>query len=352
VSAVRVKIVGAGGYGGIGLIEILIRHPQARIACLVDVEGEGPISKMWPHLTGFCDLPIQRPDDPKVQDGYDVVFFCTPDRVGQASAAAEVAKGKRVVDFSGDFRSPDEQTYAEYARRLGLEPKHLAPDLLKASAYGLPELYREKIKQAKVVANPGCFAVSCILGLLPAVRAGLVDCATLVCDAKTGVSGAGKKPKPQFHYPEIYDNIFAYRLTGHQHVMEIETQLSLAKGQPVQVTFTPQVIPMARGILSALYGRLASGATQAKVLDAYRAAYRGEPFVRVFDGSGPAGTAMVRGSNHCNLLVACDDRTGQFRVLSHIDNLMKGQAGSAVQNMNVMFGLTETLGLDHPGSHP
>lgn len=352
MSHVRVKIVGAGGYGGIGLIEMLLRHPQAEIACLVDVEGEGAISKMWPHLTGYCDMPIIRPDDPKAKENYDVVFFCTPDRVGMGTAPAEVAGGHRVIDFSGDFRSPDEETYAEYARRLGLEPKHLSPDLLKVSAYGVPELYREKIAKAKVVANPGCFAVSCLLGLLPAVREKLIDLNGIVCDAKTGVSGAGKKARPNFHYPEMYDTVFAYRLTGHQHVMELETQLSLASGSEIKLTFTPQVVPMARGIISTLYAPMAKGVTQARVLEAYKTAYAGEPFVKVYDGSGPAGTGAVRGSNRCNVLVACDERTNQFRVLSHIDNLMKGQAGSAVQNMNVMFGLEETLGLDQPGSHP
>lgn len=352
MGAIRAKIVGAGGYGGIGLIELLIRHPGVRIAALVDVEGQGPISNMWPHLAGACDLPIVRPDSPEAKAGCDVVFYCTPDRVGMANAAAEVANGRRVVDFSGDFRAPDEATYAEYARRLGLEQKHLAPQLLKLSAYGVPELHRAAIAKAKVVANPGCFAVGCILGLAPAVREKMVEPDSIICDAKSGVSGAGKKARPQFHYPEVYENTFAYRLTGHQHAMEVETQLGRIAGRAVQVTFTPQVVPMARGILSVLYGRLASGVTQARVLAACRAAYEKEPFVRVYDAPGPGGTAVVRGSNACNLVVACDERTGCFRVLSHIDNLMKGQAGSAVQNMNVMFGLKETLGLDHPGSHP
>jgi N-acetyl-gamma-glutamyl-phosphate reductase len=348
---VRVKVVGAGGYGGVGLIECLLRHPRAEVAVLVDVEGEGPLSRMWPHLTGYCDLPIVRPDDPRADAG-DVVFFCTPDRVAMANAPAETAKGRRVVDFSGDFRSPTEAVYAEYARRLGLEPKHLAAQLLAESAYGCPELHREKIRNARVVANPGCFAMSCLLGLAPAVREKLAETDGLVCDCKTGISGAGKKARPQFHYPEVYDNQFAYRLTGHQHVMEIETQLGLIRGGPVAVTFTPQAVPLARGILSTLYGRLARGVSQARVLEVYRGAYAREPFVRVYDASGPGGTSRVRGSNYCNLIVACDERTGCFRVISHIDNLMKGQAGNAIQNLNIMFGLDERLGLDYPGAHP
>ena len=356
--SVRAKIVGAG-YGGVGAIEILLRHPHVEIVAVVDRSGEGPVAKMWPHLEGFCDLSFTKPDSPDADKEIDcdVVLFCTPDRVGQREAPAEVAKGRRVIDFSGDFRSPDENAYADYARRLGLEEKHLAPELLGRSVYGLPELHREAIKTADVVANPGCFAVGCILGLAPAVREKLIliDAAHIICDAKSGISGAGKKPQPRFHYPEAYENTYAYRLAGHQHALEIETQLGLVAGSGLKVTFTPQVVPMARGILSTLYAPLAAGVGQARVLEVFRDAYADEPFVRVHGPSDSdicRGTAAVRGSNRCNLTVACDERTGTFRVVATIDNLMKGQAGSAIQNLNVMFGLPETAGLDGPGSHP
>jgi N-acetyl-gamma-glutamyl-phosphate reductase len=229
---------------------------------------------------------------------------------------------------------------------------HKAPELLKESVYGLTELHRSEIKKARVVGNPGCFAMSCTVGLAPAVKNGLVELAGIVCDCKTGVSGAGKKPAAQFHYPERYDSANAYRLTGHQHVMEIERELSALAGKDVKVTFTPQVIPMTRGILSTLYGRLAAGATQAKVLDAYRITYDKEPFIVVKSFADAVQTGDVRGSNRVILTVACDERTGTFRVVSHLDNLVKGQAGSAVQNLNVMFGLDETLGLGWPGAHP
>jgi N-acetyl-gamma-glutamyl-phosphate reductase len=203
-----------------------------------------------------------------------------------------------------------------------------------------------------VVGNPGCFAMSCICGLAPAVKSGIIELEGVICDCKTGVSGAGKKPAPGFHYPERYDNASAYRLSGHQHVMEIERELSELAGRPLLVTFTPQVVPLVRGILSTLYGRLAPGATQATVLEAYREMYRNEPFIAVKTHSDPVGTSDVRGSNRLIVTVACDERAGVFRVVSHVDNLVKGQAGSALQNLNVMFGLTETLGLDHPGAHP
>jgi N-acetyl-gamma-glutamyl-phosphate reductase len=218
--------------------------------------------------------------------------------------------------------------------------------------YGLTELHRDEIRAARVVGNPGCFAMSATCGLFPAVRERLVEFDGIVIDAKTGVSGAGKKPAASFHFPERYDNVSAYRLTGHQHVMEIERELGLLADRDVRVTFTPQVLPSVRGILSCVYGRLPAGVTHARVLEAYREAFRGEPFLRVKDFTEPVGTADVRGSNRLIVTVACDERTGIFRIISHVDNLVKGQAGSALQNMNVMFGLDETLGLGHPATHP
>ena len=350
----RVKLIGAGGYGGIGLVELLHRHPKAQLVALVDIEGVGSrLSELWPYLEGSCDRVILAPDSKEAREvEADVTFFATPDGVGQAGAAAEIAEGRRVIDYSGDFRFNSAELYAEYARRIKRDPTHRAPELLRQSVYGLTELHRDDIKRARVVGNPGCFAMSCICGLAPAVRNGLVEPEGLICDCKTGVSGAGKKPAPGFHYPERYDNASAYRLSGHQHVMEIERELTELAGKPLQVTFTPQVVPLVRGILSTLYGRLTPGATQAAVLEAYHEMYRDEPFLTVKTHSDTVGTSDVRGSNRLIITVACDERTGIFRVVSHVDNLVKGQAGSALQNLNVMFGLEETLGLDQPGGHP
>jgi N-acetyl-gamma-glutamyl-phosphate reductase len=351
---VSVKLVGAGGYGGIGFVELLHRHPEAKLAVLVDVQGAGePLSKQWPYLEGACDQVIVTPDSAEAAGAEaDVTVFATPDGVGQGSAPSEVAAGRRVIDYSGDFRFNSVALYAEYARRIGRSPEHQCPDLLERSVYGVTELHRREIATAPVVGNPGCFAMSCIGGLAPAVEHGLVELEGIVCDCKTGVSGAGKKPAPGFHFPERYDNASAYRLTGHQHVMEIERELSRLAGQEVRITFTPQVMPMVRGILSTLYGRLPQGVTGARVLEAYREAYRHEPFFTVKTHADTVGTADVRGSNRIIVTVACDERTGVFRTVSHLDNLVKGQAGSAVQNLNAMFGLPETLGLSQPGAHP
>jgi N-acetyl-gamma-glutamyl-phosphate reductase len=351
---VKAKIVGAGGYGGVGITELLMRHPSAKISCLVDVTDVGtPMSGLYPHLAGFCDMTIVAPDSPAAQEPADVVFFSTPDGVGMQFAKSELAKGTKVIDYSGDFRFNDAETYAEYARRIGRDPQHKSPELLPESVYGLTELHRPQInKKTKIVGNPGCFAVSCLLGLSPAVKNKLIDLGSIICDCKTAVSGAGKKPSPTFHYPARYDQMNAYKLAGHQHVMEVERELSLLAGQKMLVTFTAQVVPACRGIMSCLYGTLNAGVKAENVMEAYQSFHKDNVFVRIYDRSAAIGTVHVRGTNYCNLIVDVDARTNRLRVISHIDNLMKGQAGSALQNMNMLFGFPETAGLDRAGQYP
>lgn len=351
---IKAKVIGAGGYGGVGITELLLRHPEAEIGCLVDVQDVGkPMSALYPHLAGFCDMEIVAPDSAKAQEKVDVVFFSTPDGVGMQFARAELERGAKVIDYSGDFRFNDANEYAEYARRIGREPEHKDAALLKDTVYGVAELHRKEITaRTKLVGNPGCFAVSCLLGLAPAVKSGLVDLGSLICDCKTGVSGAGKKPAATFHYPSRYDHMNAYKLAGHQHVMEIERELGLLVGKKLNVTFTAQVVPMCRGIMSCLYGTLQPGVSPEKVMDAYKAFHAGNAFIRIYDRNAAIGTAHVRGTNYCNLIVDVDVRTNRLRVVSHIDNLMKGQAGNALQNMNLVFGLPETTGLDRPSQFP
>jgi N-acetyl-gamma-glutamyl-phosphate reductase len=351
---IRAKIVGAGGYGGVGITELLLGHPEVKIQCLVAAAETGmPMSELYPHLKGFCDLPILKPDDPKAQEPADVVFFSTPDGVGMVQARAELEKGARVIDYSGDFRFGSVAEYEEYARRLGKPADHKAPDLLAKAVYGVPELRRAELTpKTRLVGNPGCFAVGVEIGLAPAVAHRLVRLDSIICDCKSAVSGAGKKPGPTFHYPARYDNMNAYRLTGHQHVVEVERELRRLAGQEVPILFTTQVVPACRGILSCLYGELAGGIGPDDVMAAYREFHRDNIFVRLYDRTAQIGTAHVRGSNFCNLIVDVDERTRKLRVISHIDNLMKGQAGSALQNMNLICGFPETLGLNRPGQYP
>ena len=350
---IRAKVVGATGYGGLGIIDLLLRHPFAEIGALVARDDAGRrISDVYPHLAGYCDLPVLTADDPAAQGPFDVVFFATPDRVGMADAKAELAKGAKVIDYSGDFRFTTLDAYRDYATRLGKDPTHLSPELLGTNVYGLPELHRAAIARANLVGNPGCFATSCILGLAPALKAHLVRPHSLVCDCKSGVSGAGKKAKPSFHFPERLEQVNAYRLGGHQHVCEVERELSLQGGEDVRLIFTAQVLPISRGILSTLYGDLTRDVAEEDVLAVYRAFYKDSPFVRVLPSTAETGTMSVRGTNRCEIVVSVDPRVGKLRVVSIIDNLMKGQAGQALQNMNVMFGFPENAGLNLPGMHP
>ncbi len=348
---IKAKIVGAGGYGGVGITELLLQHPETEIGCLVSLSDTGrKMSAVFPHLRGFCDETIVSPDDPKTKEAYDVVFFSTPDGVGMQAAGAELERGAKVIDYSGDFRFSTPEQYAEYADFIGLDPVHKSPALLMETVYGLPELH--DIGDAQMlVGNPGCFAVSCILGLAPAVDAGIIDLKSIICDCKTGVSGAGKKPSAAFHYPNRYDNMNAYKLAGHQHVVEVEQELGTLAGDDVRITFTAQVVPVCRGIMSSLYATL-DGQTAEEVLEIYREFNKNNPFVRVQDAQTPASIADVRGTNYCNLTVDVDTRNNRLRVISHIDNLMKGQAGNALQNMNLMFGLDSGTGLAFPGQYP
>lgn len=350
---IKVGIIGAGGYGGCGAVELLSAHRNVELRALIDKQDVGKaMSDLYPHLTGFCDMAIMDPDDSDCPDDFDVVFFATPDGVGQQGASQWLKKGVKVIDYSGDFRFNDPGVYKGYAERIGRDKAHASPELLTRSVYGLAELHRKEIAGSSLVGNPGCFAVSCILGLTPAIKSSLIDPGTIICDAKTGVSGAGKAPNAVFHYPARYDAMNAYRISGHQHVYEIERELGLVAGEDVLITFTPHVVPLCRGILTTIYAQLSEGQTIETVEAAYRSFYRDEAFVRVFGPEKGQLSTHVRGSNFCNLSLNVDERTGKLIVVSLIDNLVKGQAGSAVQNMNIMFGMDETEGLLHPGIYP
>ena len=337
------------------MIEQLLRHPEIKLTSLLAKTDVGkPVSDFFPHLRGFCDQVVEDSSPERIGQDADVVIFSTPDRVGMAYAPQLVGSGVKMIDYSGDFRFGSIADYQEYARRhpgtAGRE--HASPDLIGKAVYGVPELYRERLRGASLVGNPGCFAVAMILALAPAVKAGLVDISSIIVDGKTGSSGAGKKPGPVHHYPERNENVTPYRIASHQHNVEVVQTLSRLAGGQVTLTFVPHVVPATRGILCTCYASFSPGATLAQAREAYAAFYSGEPFVRLMPSSVIPTLKSVYTSNFCDIGLAADESAGKLIVISAIDNLVKGQAGVALQNINLMLGLPETMGLDRAPTYP
>jgi len=307
------------------------------------------IHQVLPHLNGFCDLTVQ--DNGEINySGVDIAFFSTPDRAGMTLVNDFASRGIPVIDFSGDFRFRSTGDYSVYAKNKGMDDTHLAPEVLGGAVYGLPELYADEIRKAKIVGNPGCFAICMILGLLPAVRRGLVASEVIVCDGKTGVSGAGKNPGESNFYPQRYEDVNTYREGKHQHLVEVENVLNGVANTLHKILFVPQIVPLNRGILVTAYADAAPGLDTKKATDMYREFYATSPFVVITDRS--THTTDVRGSNRCEIRVMVDGRTGKLFITSVIDNLVKGQSGNAVQCANLMLGFDETAGLMVPPFYP
>jgi N-acetyl-gamma-glutamyl-phosphate reductase len=351
----RAQIVGATGYGGLGMTELLLRHPHIEITSLLAKQDVGKrISDVYPHLRGFCDITIEDANDDSVGRDADIVIFATPDGVGQSYARALLDRGISMIDYSGDFRFGSAEQYAEYARRhpsVGGKP-HAAPDLLQQSVYGMPELNRERLRGARLVGNPGCFAVSMVLGLAPAAAQGLIEPDGIVIDGKTGISGAGKKPGPGYHFPAANENVTPYRIGSHQHPVETEMTVGALIESPIDLTFVPHLIPVTRGIICTIYARLREPLPPTEVQDAYERFYADEPFVRVLPPGVSPGLGSVLGSNLCDLSVTTLPEQRRLIVASSIDNLLKGQAGVALQNINLMLGFPETTGLERVPIYP
>lgn len=349
----RVIIYGAGGYGGVGLVENLLTHPTVEISALVSREGAGSAySHLYPHLKGQMDLVVEHAESFEPKGRGDLVFFSTPDGVGQTLAKKYLDYGIKVIDFSGDFRFDNNETYRAYSAWQQGEADHADASLLNESIYGMVELNRDKIKETRVVGNPGCMAVSCLLALLPLCKERLIKYDSIVCDVKTGISGAGKKPKPGFHFPAASENAYPYKIAKHQHIYEIEKNLTDAADTEVQIQFTPHVIPLVRGIISTNYCKLNKDVTEEDVEMAFEKLYKNDPFVTYHMNDGTLDLSRVKGSNRCDLGVFFDRRTHSLTVTSLIDNLQKGQSGNAVQVMNLMLGCDETAGLLNQTRYP
>lgn len=344
----RIAIVGSSGYTGGELFRILLHHPAAAVTAVTSEKSAGkPIADIFPHLLGLTDLVCEPLDPAVIAKKADVAFLALPHVTAQEAAHRLHALGVKVIDLSADYRLQDPALYEKW-----YEHCHQYPDLLKSAVYGLPELHRDRIRKTALVANPGCYPTSAILGLAPVIRKTMVDLSSIVIDSKSGVSGAGRSPALAYHYPEANEGFMAYKVGTHRHTPEIEQELSLAAGQPMTVSFTPHLVPMTRGILSTIYAKLTGPADPGKLHAVFVEHYEKEPFVRVLPPGQFPNVRNVRGSNFCDIGVYADGRTGRGVIVTAIDNLVKGASGQAVQNMNLMMGFEETAGLRFAGLFP
>jgi N-acetyl-gamma-glutamyl-phosphate reductase len=337
---VKVAIVGATGYTGRELAGLLVRHPHAEPTYLTSESFAGQtLDQVYPQFRSVLEAPLEKLDMAKVAE-CDFIFSALPHGLSVDTVPELLKTGKKVVDLSGDFRLTRAALYPEW---YGYE--HRFPELLGKSVYGLPELNREKIKEATLVANPGCYPTSILLALKPLLAEGVIDTNDIIVDAKSGVSGAGRSPKLPFHFPECTENFKAYKVAGHQHTPEIEQELAVVAGSPVTLTFTPHLIPMIRGILSTIYLRTVQDMGEEMIWELYKKHYGNEPFIRLLLPPELPETKYVSGTNFCDISLRLDKRTGRLIVISAIDNLMKGAASQAVQNMNLMMGWPQEAGL-------
>ncbi|MGD8999033.1 MAG: N-acetyl-gamma-glutamyl-phosphate reductase [Granulosicoccaceae bacterium] len=335
---IKVGVVGGTGYTGVELLRLLAGHPEVAVQCITSRSEAGmPVAELFPSLRGHLDLPFSTPD-PAVLGACDVVFFATPNGVAMKMTPELLEAGVRVIDLAADFRLKDaalwEQWYGE---------PHACPELIDEAVYGLCEINREAVSGARLVANPGCYPTAVQLGFLPLIEQGLVDHSRLIADCKSGVSGAGRKAAVGILMSEVNESVKAYGVPGHRHLPEIHQGLAGAAHAEVGLTFVPHLMPMTRGIHATLYAEL--HATDADLQALYEQRYAGETFVDVLPAGSHPETRTVRGANHCRIAVHRPQDGNTVVVLSVIDNLVKGAAGQAVQNMNIMFGLAEDSGL-------
>jgi len=334
---IRVAIIGASGYTGAESIRILFRHAEAELTYLTALPEEcGPAGEIFPEFRGRCTLDIEPLDLDKLSAQADVALCCLPHKVSMGFVPKLLKAGVKVIDFSADYRIKDVNVYEKFYQ------KHTDPTNLAAAAYGLPELFREQIKGVNLVANPGCFPTGAILALAPVLKEGLIETDSIIVNSVTGSSGAGKNPSVKFHFPNMNENLFPYGIGAHRHMPEMEQIAGEVAGTPVQVLFQPHVGCFDRGILSTVYGRPTAGVTGEQLSELYEAFYKDEPFVQV--GKTAPALKDIAGSNYCHVFPALVK--GRILVFSAIDNLVKGASGQAIQNMNLLFGMTETMGLE------
>ena len=337
----RVGIIGATGYTGVELLRLLFRHPQVEVTALTSQKYAGaPIDQVFPSLMNSLDLKCEELSVDQISKKTDFIFTAVPHKTAMEVVPLFYRLGKKVVDLSADFRFTDAAVYEKWYQ------KHTAVDLLRESVYGLPELHREKIRNAKIVGNPGCYPTGALIGLIPLVKKGIISVENIVIDSKSGVTGAGRDVVLESLFCEVNEGVKAYKIFAHRHIPEIDQELSQLAQKEVKVTFVPHLIPMDRGILSTLYVHLAKKMKSEELLDVFQNFYRGEPFVRIYSKEKFPNTKDVRGSNYCDIGAQVNESDGRAVIVTAIDNLVKGASGEAVQNMNIMLGYPETMGLD------
>ena len=336
---IRVGVAGATGYAGAELVRILQGHPGVELTVITSRQYAGvPFSDVYPALAGVMDTKCENFSADTVCEKADIIFTALPHKLPMEIVPALVKQGKKVVDLSADFRFRNVQTYeATY------QP-HTAKELSEKAVYGLSEVYTEQIRKAEIIGNPGCYPTTVLLPLIPLVKAGLIDTETIICDSKSGVSGAGRSPAVSSLYCEVAESFKPYKVAAHRHNPEMNEVLSLEAGKAVSVTFVPHLVPMSRGMLTTTYANLRSGVTEKDIRECLQTFYKGRKFVRISKPGKIPNTLHVRGTNYCDIGCKADGK--RLILVSAIDNLVKGAAGQAVQNMNLMAGLEESAGLD------
>ncbi|MBU4301367.1 MAG: N-acetyl-gamma-glutamyl-phosphate reductase [Actinobacteria bacterium] len=344
---IRAGIVGASGYTGAELMRILSLHPEMEVTVATANRYQGEcIGALYPSLDRFYPGVFKAYEPEAIDEGCDVVFLGLPHGESMKALPELASMEKKVVDLSADLRFDDPD---EYERWYGEE--HACPGLSGKAVYGLTEVYRDRVAAAGLVANPGCYPTGALLGLIPAAEAGYIA-GTVVVDAKSGISGAGRKATPATHFPQASENVAPYAVSGHRHMPEIISGLEKVSGKPVAIVFAPHLVPMSRGILCTMYVPLGTSTGAGEIRDSYQEFYRGERFVRVLEEGAYPQTKAVQGSNNCHIAVEVTGEGRMLVVMSAIDNLVKGASGQAVQNMNLMCGLPEWMGLESPGLFP
>jgi N-acetyl-gamma-glutamyl-phosphate reductase len=344
---IRVSVVGASGYTGGELLRLLTQHPEVSVSGVTSEQSAGkPLTALFPSLSGFYDLELQPFHPERTAEDSDLVFVALPHQAAMEPVARLMALGKRVIDLSADYRMRDPKVHAQW-----YGSPHTQAETLGRAVYGLSEIHRESIKKADLVANPGCYPTGAALGLIPLIQEGIIDLDGIRIDSKSGLSGAGRGLSLACHFPEANEGFEAYNVGTHRHTPEIEQEISLAAGREVRVCFIPHRLPINRGILTTITARPNREIAAGEITGLFQTFYGGDFFVRVLR-EGLPNVRQVRGSNFCDVGAAMDTRTGTVVVITAIDNLGKGAAGQAVQNMNLMMGFEETSGLRQPGIFP